>query len=102
MISLLLVLTDPGHSTIFLDGDFSFIGTDRSWSWHQISGWFILLFCTGLSYGVVIARAHLSRMEGSWWLVVVLLIVYSDRAGREYSPPSFVTRSVLVLSDPTE
>ena len=34
------------------------------------------LMCYSL-YDVVIARARSSRMEGSWWLVVVLLIVFS-------------------------
>ena len=31
--------------------------------------------------------------------VLLILIVYSDRAGREYSPPSFITRLVSVSSD---
>ena len=59
-------------------------------------------------YDVVIVRACSSRTEGSRWLVVVLLIVFSfslcftNRAGGECSPPSFVTRLVSIPSDPAE
>ena len=85
----------------------SAIGTCRSGSWHQYF-WmvsFTILYLSFVCYSLydaVIARARSSRTEGSRQLVVVLLIVYSDRAGRDYSPPSFVTRSVSVSSDPAE
>ena len=33
---------------------------------------------------------------------VYFLVVFTDGAGGECSPPSFVTRSVLIPSDPVE
>ena len=97
VISPLLVPADPGHGT-------SISGWVCSYLFSMLH---LSLMCYPL-YDVVIARARSSRMEGSQWLVVVLLIVFSfslcftDRAGGECSPPSFVTRLVLIPSDLAE
>ena len=63
VISSLLVPADLGH------------GTSTS-GWICFSNLYMSLMCYWL-YNAVIARARSSRMEGSWWLVVVLLVVFS-------------------------
>ena len=63
VISSLLVPAELGH------------GTSTS-GWICFSILYMSLMCY-LLYDAVIARARLSRTEGSRWLVVVLLIVFS-------------------------
>ena len=58
----LLVPTNPGHGTRFLDKFYFTI-------------LYLSFVCYSL-YDVVILRARSSRTEGSWQLVVVLLIVF--------------------------
>ena len=62
-ISSLLIPAELGH------------GTSTS-GWICFSILYMSLMCYSL-YDVVIVRARSSRTEGSWWLVVVLLIVFS-------------------------
>ena len=88
-------------------------GTSTS-GWIYSSNLYMSLMCY-LLYDAVITRARSSRTEGSQRLVVVLLVVFSfllclvsrcvyflvvftDRAGRECSPPSFITRSASIPS----
>ena len=63
VISSLLTPTELGH------------GTSTS-GWIYSSNLYMSLMCY-LLYDVVITRAHSSRTEGSWWLVVVLLVVFN-------------------------
>ena len=82
VISPLLVPADPGHSTS-IPGWFPFVlvptnpghGTNTS-GWVCFSILYMSFMCY-LLYDAVITRACLSRTEGSQWLVVVLLIVFS-------------------------
>ena len=60
---LLLVPAEPGHDT-------------STSGWIYSSNLYMSLMCYSL-YDAVIVRARSSRMEGSRWLVVVLLIVFS-------------------------
>ena len=63
VISPLVVPADLGH------------GTSTS-GWVCFSILYMSLMCYSL-YDAMIMRAHSSRTEGSWWLVVVLLVVFS-------------------------